>query len=760
MADLTRGEFYIVVRRPDHGSSYGYDVTNREIEHLVPDSSLNLQTTMRGTNSTSLASNLVWYYSYDGELINMTNGRTLSLPQDVTPGTTKASLALKDSSLQQNVTISPSSNYTIVLNSKTYYSHRIKMGNYCLWSDTSSAKITAETPSSDYAAYTWYFIPTSDLQPGILAGNYYKLRIEGLSNLCAYYDQSAPKVKSKSLVVADSVDETNNCIWRAAYATVSGVSAAYFRSAANNSAYLATSSGYSFYVVSDTSYRMAAFTLSDTSFTPVEVIDGYPIRPVTLTLASGGRYLAYTASEQPVPTFKASQDSADAVKVYAVPARPTNMSYPAPTDLSFAAKSGVFELISASGSTGSTPISWKMPASWSPSGTTFFEVRYRTRSNTTSLGWGSWGAWKKWEPILYSFSEGRCFATLNLSSENISGYCELELQLRMVASGFASTYIDSVASWYPTPTGYLSFDICPDGYHVKANQPGRNTRFDITSITRLNTEKLADSIRYNIGSDDYVVSPEKFITPLEYSVAQHMVVTNHLMAPSTLTLESERNIYPNYPSGSAHTTPDITLVDQGNRVIAVVRDYGTTRVFVGDKEHAMCECYPTQGYAAEAGYQAFEVPYPTGKQFLVLAFSATDPLDPTQTWYTGSVEHVAIDMPFHGFYWKGGYLMLSASTSSSTVTTNNSPVYESNVLDNRKREAVSYASAVRVSKAITGAFADADGISPNFADAMLDAGHVVYRSPAGGLHHVAITGCDVTEHNGYTEVQIDMIEEE
>ena len=155
----------------------------------------------------------------------------------------------------------------------------------------------------------------------------------------------------------------------------------------------------------------------------------------------------------------------------------------------------------------------------------------------------------------------------------------------------------------------------------------------------------------------------------------------------------------------------------------------------------------------------FTVPYPFGSDFTIFT-SAEDGDD----WGTNSLEVMSTNPllkdPCHAWSWDGGQFLLEASNDNLVTERTLKPVYETNALNARERESVSFA------KTIGGEFSAKGMLIDNVTEstveqliALTKAQHVFYRAPSGETADVAIVGVSYTSHPEHSFVQVDMVEE-
>ena len=155
----------------------------------------------------------------------------------------------------------------------------------------------------------------------------------------------------------------------------------------------------------------------------------------------------------------------------------------------------------------------------------------------------------------------------------------------------------------------------------------------------------------------------------------------------------------------------------------------------------------------------FTVPYPFGSDFTI--FTSVEDGD---DWGTNSLEVMSTNPllkdPCHAWSWDGGQFLLEASNDNLVTERTLKPVYETNALNARERESVSFA------KTIGGEFSAKGMLIDNVTEstveqliALTKAQHVFYRAPSGETADVAIVGVSYTSHPEHSFVQVDMVEE-
>jgi hypothetical protein len=154
----------------------------------------------------------------------------------------------------------------------------------------------------------------------------------------------------------------------------------------------------------------------------------------------------------------------------------------------------------------------------------------------------------------------------------------------------------------------------------------------------------------------------------------------------------------------------------------------------------------------------YNLPYPMLKSFGVFAEAKNQS---GSVWGTSYTECDALDAITHAWSFNGKTCYLHKFEGSMPITqASYQAVYESDLLDSRKHESLSFTDATRGSFTATGALIHDEDYS-TFDDfkELLNAHHAVYRDINGGVRHVGITGLSVTRYEIYDVVSVTMSEE-
>lgn len=413
---------------------------------------------------------------------------------------------------------------------------------------------------------------------------------------------------------------------------------------------------------------------------------------------------------------------------------------------------------------------WVIPPSYAADGDYHVEYRYcYKKMDALTSTWSKWGSWTNWATPATVRDGRKCWHKFGLpisfgSGSSTSKLLCLNMEVRTAGNkedtplhGYAYSftgYIHKRPTVAITSTTWTAEGLRVD--YTSDYQYGTTiTKF--YSLSNLTTTKEYMAINSGYRSETSSTTGTLYI-PLDKfkewpaegaSLILRYRVGNDQREP---WFNDSSTVSISYTGGTTSVSP--TFVEIGPRLIAEVPHLGKTRVWVS-YDGNIYECDVAENYTPASGKRAFEIIYPMGKDFKVFVSSTNS--DGSQ-WGTTMVSHDAMPYVFHAFNWKGGSVYLQRFIGDRAVATTYEAVCETDVLDSRARESVSYASTVKVRKSVSGILLS-DDVSDISDLTELANKHVVYRSPLGSMHEVAIVSVRTTERGNRIEVSVDMVEE-
>lgn len=418
--------------------------------------------------------------------------------------------------------------------------------------------------------------------------------------------------------------------------------------------------------------------------------------------------------------------------------------------------------------------SWICSPAWVSGGENFYEMRYRLRyMRSGSSSWQDWGSWSAWSNANYTMATDgsrQNWATSPMEVEylwtNVKN-AELEFQLRCAATGnqnedphhsFAASRTMNV---YKKPSVAITgAGWSPEGLRLgwSSDYTYGTTYLTIKKIMLDGLVAYNDSYGYTLqgmGATGSGLIPADILRrwaqdgqtlSVTYDVGYDQEPKLGQPNDDTETVE--------FDSGTISVEP--AFVNDGAKLIAVVRDLGETRMWI-TFEDKLVECWEDPAYTVDPGYKAFDIPYPMRNAFNV--YTSTVNSTGTQ-WATDVTEHAAVNRYANAWTWKGGSAYLIYSPDRPNISTSYNPVYSAEVLDGREHEAVQFAGTIKVSKEVSGDLMPHDTSTVEDFEALMESGHALFRSMNGEIFDVAITAVSANEvNNSYTEITVSMIVE-
>lgn len=416
--------------------------------------------------------------------------------------------------------------------------------------------------------------------------------------------------------------------------------------------------------------------------------------------------------------------------------------------------------------------SWTCSPSWVNGGENYYEMRHRLRYMKSGSGgwqdWGNWSAWSNANCTMATDGSRQNWATSPMEVEylwaNVKN-AELEFQLRCAATGNQdedpchSQAASRTLNVYKKP----SVAVTGAGWSPEGLRIGWSSDYTY-GTTYLTVKKIMFDgvVAYNnpngyvlqgMGATGSGLIPADILRKWPQN-SQTLSVTYDVGYDQATQLSSPNTNTYTVSFDAGTTTVEPVFVNSGAKLIAVVADLGTTRMWIA-YEDKLIECWEDPAYTVTSGYKAFDIPYPMRKAFNV--YTSTHNAAGT-SWANDITEHDPVNRYANAWTWKGGSAYLIYSPERPSISTTYNPVYSAEVLDGREHEAVQFSGTVKVSKDVSGDLMPNDTSTVEDFEALLAAGHALFRSMNGEIFDAAITAVSTTEvNNSYTEVSVSMI---
>ena len=408
---------------------------------------------------------------------------------------------------------------------------------------------------------------------------------------------------------------------------------------------------------------------------------------------------------------------------------------------------------------------WTCTSAWAADNANHFEMRHRTRNlRLADSGWTGWGEWTRWKPVTVR-RDGTsfwCADPLDGTGYDATQYRgeQHELQVRSIGTdGLESvrgSAADQLLTLYTMPrVEFTEAGIGPSGLRlgVSHDYAGGGVRLCIDSVYA-GSEKVCGAREYeNLSASDSVLVPTSALSSVP---ADGSTLT---VRYTVGTPECARFTFTNLPTATVQATHDAGTEDvepefawDGPVLRATCPDLGSTEMWVvyGGRLH---EC-PL--LSASGGKATFDVPYPFGVEYDVYTASASS--DGTR-WGTDVTRMDAASKRFHAWSWEGGSAYLVRGSDRPYTDYSLKATYQAWDLSARARQSVTFAPTLQGSFSAEGViFPDDPSSDTDFVD-LQEAGHATYRSPDGDVTEVAVTAVDIVKKRLWTEVSVQMVEE-
>lgn len=345
-------------------------------------------------------------------------------------------------------------------------------------------------------------------------------------------------------------------------------------------------------------------------------------------------------------------------------------------------------------------------------------------------------------------------ATIDFVAEKASGSVRLAKP--------AHVLIETIA-W--TPEG-MKLNFANDYFGQGA------TTITITSISTTGTLSSGIPITVQFLSKEFettIVKDTAVTIPFEYfskppkngkNVNVRMIVDTDVYAPHTNSQRHGLDVI--YDSGTVDVKPFLTIIDN-LRYEAIVPYANDVRMWMSVDG----SLYELTG-VVEDGKTKFEVIPPSGTEYGL--FTVYENSDLTE-WGTNYYDRPKMEHKAHIFTWDDGACIIWLNKDAPLNESFSFDTYSTtHTFAGRQHDVVSY--LTDGSKNFTSVSGEVSGYiypdikCPDYGttcediEAMVEQGHVLYRSPFGRVCNVAVTGASITTERGITEVKINIIEED
>ena len=454
------------------------------------------------------------------------------------------------------------------------------------------------------------------------------------------------------------------------------------------------------------------------------------------------------------------------------PTSAVDPTIPIPTGLSMTDGIGSKNLFAHCGRGESPLVTWLCTRSWTQSGPNHYQVRRRSRlMSSEASSWGAWTGWTAWKTANCAMEGQRAWLADPLdTSYDAALYknMQIELQVRCVGVDGLSSLVGKAATasfeavFKPT-FQFPSAGISPQGLRIaySSDYTGGMSALRIGSLSvdgrsillggALEAGPLDSGGTFLIPADRLgEIIQDGSQVSIRYRIGTDQV--DAIGGALTASVPASEDA-----GSGADATPELSK-GPGRTMTARLPHIGEERLWVRLPDGA--------GFEVDgriSGDEAvFSIPYPFGTDFTVYATVSSEDGD---SWGVSSTampagHPLADGMPCHAWSWDGGTFLLECSSDPLVTDRTLTPVYESNVLDSREFESVSFAPTVKGAYKATGLlYEHITESSKAQLMALLKARHALYRAPSGEVAHIAVTGVSYRTHREATVVEVGMIEE-
>lgn len=474
------------------------------------------------------------------------------------------------------------------------------------------------------------------------------------------------------------------------------------------------------------------------------------------------------------------------------PTNETNANIPAPYDLKATETLGSSNVSNVFGQHDRLYPTWLCPDAWPNILANHYEIRTRTRSlSSISSSWTEWTEWSDWETANVQTSGGQSIdygfgvkaggnrvwladgfdATLDLSVSKAMQY-GYEIRCVSISDSTSTNNVIGPASageisvyYMPTisiesaewsPADGLSLDYttdysCGANYVYVTNLDFAKSEYSDWSGKRTNTSHGNGSVKF--GRDIVPLVANGDVVNVIYSVGSDQWPNFGTDVTKSLTIR--------YDTSSSVDMTQTLSIAKGRRLSVTVPHVGIEELWMyAGSDGSFTRHY--KGGTVNGDKTTFEVEYPFGSDIKTLVMGYK-----TDCSWGYSVKETKHDdemfqykTPAHAFTWDGGSFVIEASSDTLVTDRSINTDYESNSLNGREYETVTFGTTKKSHYTAEGLlYAGVTESVPEEIEKLLDARHVFYRAPSGECANVAITGVSYTTHTEYTKVTVNAIEE-
>lgn len=414
--------------------------------------------------------------------------------------------------------------------------------------------------------------------------------------------------------------------------------------------------------------------------------------------------------------------------------------------------------------------SWDTTTSWATDAAGHYEERHRVQVMGGASGtWGAWGGWSEWSTVAAEVEGQTVWMADGLpagvaSTDRATRY---ELQVRACApnaDGTVSVGIEQDAlltAWSDTTVSAMGTPAFgPDGLYVDYTSTYEWGTTDITlksvHVTATGEELLSGAMSFaHVDQDGTLHVPTDKLTRWVAEGEELTAVMDVGNDLSAYVTESSHDLDPvTYDSASGLTVTPTVTVGEGRTLTVGAENGNVIRAWaeIDGKMHEM----------EVVGGQATML-YPFGASFGVWSYVESTDGTSWGIWHRAyAAGELPNSAPCHAWNWKGGSFLLELREGDpleTNYTVQNA--YQDYSLNQREWKTVHYGTGKEGRVRAVGSIGDALDVegTREKLEAMLDAGHVTYRSPHGLMFDVAVTEVSLECVRGIWEVSVDMLRE-
>ena len=401
---------------------------------------------------------------------------------------------------------------------------------------------------------------------------------------------------------------------------------------------------------------------------------------------------------------------------------------------------------------------WETTRTWASDSFNHYEWRLRSQTMGANSTWGAWSEWGAWETAAVTVEGQRVWITEGLSADVPSGKKALQYEVQVRSAGIDADerlvhgeVADATLRALPVPE--VTFSVAgfgPEGLRLayESTYDGGTTNVE---IVELRCRESGGSWFDPLKSDFYVTALDgegSILVPMSrlkrwIPDGSELVVTYHVGTDQGTTYdetETSGTLTVSYDTGYGLTvTPTYTMGDGRVLLFSVSTHGASVRKAWTTANGSLRSLSVKDGVAS--------VTYPFGLDFDVYAAAYNSDGD---QWGVGHLHFTAMGIdgngPCHAWNWDGGSFLLEvrlADPLATDYTIENDA--ESYKLNKRAWDTVRFGDSKTGKLTAEGAFGGVLDVEATRAklEALIDAGHVTYRSPHGLVCDVAVTGASL-----------------